>query len=765
MSYVVRFAELGRGDVAVAGGKGANLGELTRAGLPVPPGVVLTTAAYRAFVDAIGDEILALAAEPDAAGGARIRALITSMPIPDAIAHEITEAWTALGGRPVAVRSSATAEDLEGASFAGQQDTYLNVHGASALLVAVRECWASLWTDRAITYRARQGIDPADVALAVVVQEMVEADAAGVMFTANPTNGRRDELVMSAAWGLGESVVSGSVTTDDLVVEKSTLRVTARTTADKAVMTVYAGDRTAEIAVPPERRTEPVLDDKAAAALAELGVRIEEHYGAPQDVEWARAGGEFFVVQARPITALPEPEAQAPTTWPVPDPKGYYFRASIVEQLPDPLSPLFAGMIDGSVERSLGALMRGLVGVELARAGELGLPTINGYAYYHYSRAALWRMTTASTRALKLLPTVGPARWRSDSHPRYVAAVEAWRDRPLDGPTDGQLLDGVLGLLDAGTTYYTAVQTIIPIAATSEMLFTTFYNRLVRRRGDPAASTFLLGFDSAPILAEKSLYDLAIWTRGHQELADAVRADPGRGACGSHAVKCQSGASRRVARPVPGPPRPLRPRHLQPGLRPPDACRGPGPAVRGAAFRPRRRRHQPVCAPGGLRGSSGGADGCRPRPPRSRAAEGVHPPAALGPGCCSGARGRAGRHRAGLAADAPHAGRAGRSPCRVGPDRRGRGHLLAASRRGAWRGGASGSGRGTEGAVAGAAAGHPAPDASSARGLHLARGAVPGRLQRPDGSGAARNGGERGPGDGTGAGVGRAFRLRSDAPG
>ncbi|MBA3905076.1 MAG: phosphoenolpyruvate synthase [Pseudonocardiales bacterium] len=526
MSDVVQFAELGRGDVAVAGGKGANLGELTRAGLPVPPGFVLTTAAYRAFVDAIGAQILELAAEPGEAGAARIRGLITSQEIPDGMAREITEAWTALGGGPVAVRSSATAEDLAGASFAGQQDTYLNVHGAAALLHAVRDCWASLWTDRAMAYCSRRAIDPAEVALAVVVQEMVEADAAGVMFTANPTNGRRDELVVSAAWGLGESVVSGSVTTDDLVIEKSTLHVASRTTADKAVMTVYAGNGTVEIAVPPGRRTEPVLDDKAAAALAELGVRIEEHYGAPQDIEWARVGGEYFVVQARPITALPEPEAVPPTDWTVPDPRGYYFRASIVEQLPDPLSPLFAGLIDGSVERSLGALMSKIAGPGHARPGELGLPTVNGYAYYHYSRAVVWRMTASSFKGLKLLPSLGPTHWRTVARPEYVAAVAAWRDRPLDDLTDAQLLDGVLELLDAGTTYYTAVQSIIPIAASSEGLFTRFYDRLVRRKGDPAASTFLLGFDSTPILAEKSLYDLATWTRGHAALADAVRADP-----------------------------------------------------------------------------------------------------------------------------------------------------------------------------------------------------------------------------------------------
>jgi pyruvate,water dikinase len=510
MSYVVRFAELGRGDIAVAGGKGANLGELTRAGLPVPPGFVLTTAAYRAFTEGVeaGD-----------------RAVFASRPIPQDMAREITDAWSALGEGPVAVRSSATAEDLEGASFAGQQDTYLNVRGAAALLDAVRECWASLWTERAVAYRARRGIDPAEVALAVVVQRMVEADAAGVMFTANPTNGRRDEVVLSAAWGLGESVVGGAVTTDDIVVEKAGLHVASRTTADKAVMTVYAQERTAEVPVPAERRRAPVLDDKAAAVLAELGVRVEQHYGSPQDIEWARAHGEFFLVQSRPITALPEPEAAPPTEWPVPDPKAFYFRASIVEQLPDPLSPLFAAMADGSVSRSLQTLMREFMGVRVAPDG-VGLPTVNGYAYYQYSRAAMWQMTLGGAKAMRRLPAMGTPHWRDVAHPRYVAAVAAWRDRPLDGLTDSALLDGVQELLDAGTSYYTAVQAIIPLAASSETVFTRFYDGFVRRPGEPPASTFLVGFDSAPILAEKSLWDLAEWTRGYPELADAVRADP-----------------------------------------------------------------------------------------------------------------------------------------------------------------------------------------------------------------------------------------------
>ena len=263
----------------------------------------------------------------------------------------------ATGDTAVAVRSSATAEDLASASFAGQQETYLNVLGLEALAAAVTDCWASLWTARAMAYRAREGIAPDTVRLAVVVQRMVEAEAAGVMFTANPANGRHDQIVISAAWGLGESVVSGTVTTDDIVVEAGTGRVLSRRTADKEVMTVCADRGTREQPVPAARRHQPVLDDRAAAALANYGSQIMDHFGAPQDIEWARARDEYFILQSRPITALPEPVADTPDSWTVPYANGLYFRASIVEQLPDPLSPLFADLIDGSVTRSLRTLM------------------------------------------------------------------------------------------------------------------------------------------------------------------------------------------------------------------------------------------------------------------------------------------------------------------------------------------------------------------------------------------------------------------------
>ncbi|GAA5150510.1 PEP/pyruvate-binding domain-containing protein [Pseudonocardia eucalypti] len=530
--YLRRFDELGSGDVGLAGGKAANLGELTRAGLPVPPGFVLTTPAYDRFVEAtgIGPEILELSrpgGDYDRASE-RIRALFTGREIPAEIAAQAVAAYRELGEPPVAVRSSATAEDLKDASFAGQQDTYLNVRGSDALLTAVRDCWASLWTARALAYRERRHIAPDEVSLAVVVQEMVpfEPDtAAGVMFTANPANGRRDQIAVSAAWGLGEAVVSGAVSTDDLVIESG--RVRERNTADKQVMTVTTERGTEEVPVDDRRRREPVLDDRDALRLAALGARIAGHYGAPQDIEWVRSHGELLIVQSRPVTALPEPVGEVPTTWPEPYPKGYYFRASIVEQMPDPLSPLFADMIDGSVTRSLGALMNRAFGRAVMREGDIRFPTINGYAFYYYRRAAMWRMLLRSPAAMpKILfrrnDDFGVSGWRGQAHPRYVEALRAWAGRPVGQLSDRELLDGAGQLLDAGTTYYTAVQSVIPQAALSEMYFQAFYNRLVRRKGDPPAVEFLVGYDSQPIRAEKSLYDLAKWVGAQPGLADQL---------------------------------------------------------------------------------------------------------------------------------------------------------------------------------------------------------------------------------------------------
>jgi pyruvate,water dikinase len=542
VTHVVWFNEIRKEDIALAGGKGANLGELSRADLPVPPGFVVTTAAYEAFVESndMGDAIIGrasvLQAEDPAAfeeAAVGIRTLFSGDKVPEEMADDVCAAYEELtedGETAVAVRSSATSEDLLTASFAGQQETYLNVRGAEALLEAVKNCWASLWTARAMAYRKRQRIAPETVSLAVVAQRMVKAEAAGVMFTANPANGRRNEEAISAAWGLGESVVSGSVTPDSIIVEKGSGRVISREISDKEVMTVYTESGTEERPVSEARRRQPVLDDEMAAELARYGAHIEELYGTPQDIEWALAGGEFFIVQSRPITALPEPMADPPTDWSVPIPKGTYWRASIVEQMPDPLSPLFADLAYGSVPRSLDKLIEELLGSGVFREGDLAFPTVNGYAYYYYSLGAFWRLLVKTPAAFRLLTGSGEVsgvmRWREYARPRYVRTVEGWEAKPPEDLQAKELLAGVWELLDAGTEYYTSVQTIIPLAYLSEALFTMFYNRLVRREGDPPAQTLLLGFDSMPIRAEKSLYDLGTWSREHPGLARALAGTP-----------------------------------------------------------------------------------------------------------------------------------------------------------------------------------------------------------------------------------------------
>jgi rifampicin phosphotransferase len=367
--YTAWFNEIGKEDIALVGGKGANLGELSRAGLPVPPGFVVTTRAYDAFVEAGGlrDEILGLASQPNVDDPAafeeaaeKIHALFALAATPDDVAAEVRASYDRLTnteGEAVAVRSSATAEDLPGASFAGQQETYLNVRGERALIEALEACWASLWTARAMAYRARQGIGAASVSLAVVVQRMVEAEAAGIMFTADPAGGGRDRVVINAAWGLGEAVVGGEVTPDSLVVVKGSGRVISRETADKEVMTVYTGEGTGQRSVPEARRREEVLDDETAAVLARYGARIEDHYGVPQDIEWALADRELFILQARPITNLPPPPP-TDVRWEPPYTGSAWWRRQVVENLPEPLSPLFDELYLGEgLELSIDALM------------------------------------------------------------------------------------------------------------------------------------------------------------------------------------------------------------------------------------------------------------------------------------------------------------------------------------------------------------------------------------------------------------------------
>ncbi|MGY1637804.1 PEP/pyruvate-binding domain-containing protein [Geodermatophilus sp. SYSU D00742] len=342
---VVGLRDLRAGDVDLAGGKAANLGELLGAGLPVPDGFCVTTEAYRdvaAAADLTGilGELAATAADDQARSAdlaRRARERILATPVPAHVADAVTAAYRALGeGAAVAVRSSATAEDLPFASFAGQQDTFLGVVGADAVLDAVHRCWASLWTDRAVVYRVRQRIDPARTRLAVVVQRMVDAAVAGVMFTVDPVTGRRTETVVDAAPGLGEAVVSGAVNPDHFVLDSRTGAVLERRSGDKRVVVrARAGGGTEVVPRPPSDAA--CLSDDQLRALVELGNRVQEHYGAPQDTEWAVDGdGTLWLTQARPVTTLfPLPDRR-----PADDGLRVYFCFSLAQGLTRPLTPL-----------------------------------------------------------------------------------------------------------------------------------------------------------------------------------------------------------------------------------------------------------------------------------------------------------------------------------------------------------------------------------------------------------------------------------------
>lgn len=314
-ALVMPLDALDRTLLDVAGGKAAQLGELIRAGFAVPAGFCITTAAYARISDAA--ELDALLAElsmipaadtaRQAAHAARARAAILHAPIPDDIGSAIIEAYQALVHNqpaPVAVRSSATAEDLPDASFSGQQETFLNVVGSEAVLDAVRRCWASLWTDRAVSYRAAHGIDPSAVRLAVVVQRMVDAQVAGVLFTANPLSGKRRQAVIDANPGLGEAVVSGATTPDHVVVNTQTGEIRERRVGEKQlVVRAAVGGGVERVEQPAQHMA--CLSDAQVRLLAELGGQVEAAFGVPQDIEWALdTAGQPWLLQARPITTL-----------------------------------------------------------------------------------------------------------------------------------------------------------------------------------------------------------------------------------------------------------------------------------------------------------------------------------------------------------------------------------------------------------------------------------------------------------------------------
>jgi phosphoenolpyruvate synthase/pyruvate phosphate dikinase len=276
MSLIKNFSEISKEDVAEVGGKGASLGEMIKAGIPVPPGFVVTAEAFKQFYNA---------------------------QLPVDVIEQIYQAFDDLGSERVAVRSSAVAEDSKSASWAGQLESYLNTT-RDQLIDNIRLCWDSIKSERALSYGAYKGLDESQMIVAVVVQKMVESESSGVMFTANPITKNTEEVMIEGGFGLGEMIVQGMITPDNFLLDKNSLEIKSKDIQAQETKLVYQDGENKEVEVPLEMQEKQAITDEQAKALAEIGKKIEAHYGSPQDIEWALEKGELYIVQSRPITTL-----------------------------------------------------------------------------------------------------------------------------------------------------------------------------------------------------------------------------------------------------------------------------------------------------------------------------------------------------------------------------------------------------------------------------------------------------------------------------
>ncbi len=462
MEHCIPLDRLSREDLAVAGGKGANLGELVGAGYAVPPGFVVTTGAYRAA----------------AASGWR--------EVPEDVEAAVREAYADLGAPAVAVRSSATAEDLPGAAFAGQQDTYLDVEGADAVVDAVRDCWASLRSERAVAYRRRIGVGEDEVAMAVVVQQMARPDWAGVLFTADPVTGARDRVVVDSFPGLGEAVVGGHVTPDHAVVD-----------ADGQVVERREGERPGQ-----------ALPEEVLAELARVGRSVAAHFGSPQDVEWVVRDGRVVLTQARPMTALPPPPVDL-------NPFQRLFGPVLLELLPRRPLPLeLTAWTDVVVQRHLGRMFAGIAAVRVDV--RTMLPRVDGVVQSFVppvprpSLRTPLRLLRSAVRSVRLRagdwprdPLTDQLRSRADALAALDLSSASWEQLQGVQPETAEIL---AGLGDLRARYLPAAARSLALLALALLV-----------RGRPVGmGELLVGADTETMRANAAL----------DELATVVREDP-----------------------------------------------------------------------------------------------------------------------------------------------------------------------------------------------------------------------------------------------
>lgn len=531
--------------LSLLGGKGHSLAQLARLGFPVPDGFHLATSAYKSFLASnnltsritglakpwVVDSLLSFDTPAKL-----IASLFESATVPVEISDEILAGCENLATHGVAVRSSATAEDLPEHSFAGQQDTFLNVVDPEAILEAVKRCWISLWTARAMSYRHQVGIESNRIAMAIVVQKMIDPDVSGVLFTANPVNGDRTQCVVNASYGLGDAIVSGEITPDTFVIDYQTRAIKSRTIGDKQRTVVAERDGgTRSTATDERRRRVTSITQTDLAPMLKLSLAIQaEKGGIPQDIEWLIAQGKIWILQSRPITNLPPPPLPD-IRWEPPEPSAFLGRSQLVEHIPGPVSPLFE---DLHMKRSLQRYW----GMNLSRRGNHAFEdtqppssfvvqtTVNGYAYRQLGepprtghppflkressnplQAHLRSFAAYIRRRCMVLRMwlFWIPEWRHIALPKYLRTIERWNQLDTSTATVEELWRGIkaLSLADARYWYRGGVWNAFSLTRGTEFALDKF----LEEHGDGRFSTGLLlsGLPSPAFEANRSLWYIA----------------------------------------------------------------------------------------------------------------------------------------------------------------------------------------------------------------------------------------------------------------
>lgn len=510
------------------GGKAHAIGQMIKAGITVPPAFCVTVDTYKAFArqpeanspiqaaledlrtrsDVVNIDVLEEILNP-------LRSKLLHVPIPEPIRDEVSAAYMRLGALvgeemlPVAVRSSATAEDLPQASFAGQYDSFLLVRGENAVLESVRRCWVSLWSTRAVMYRLRLGLEHERVFMAVVVQKMVNANTSGVVFTVNPQN-NASQIVINAIRGLGEPLVSGDITPDTWVIDKMDGSILEAKLAQKRLTRISKEEGAVVVNTPQDKWSQPSLTSKQLMEVRDVALRLEEYFRHPQDIEWSYDREELYVLQSRPITTVkPSDELQPENRFHMS--KGYWTRLGIGEWLQRPLSPLFSSFIVPRLESSIDVLLKERLGIQRAYPG---WKTVNGYYYIHGAIAPSLSWISAPVQFLRhLRPCLNE--WHQNIVPYHLQQIERIHQFDPAKANANKILDHFDQVCEISRTFYAWLILTGAYARFTETIFRCLH-RLFLKDAQWDYTALLGGYPNKSVEADQALWELAEIGRNQQ---------------------------------------------------------------------------------------------------------------------------------------------------------------------------------------------------------------------------------------------------------